>query len=443
MSESKMWFKAVTTTKFYLMVTLVLSIVSAGYGQDISLAQMSGFIQGTYLNPSAKIDKKLNIGLGSYFLSLETDGPSVNSLLPLGANGKRYLADTDHGFTLGGSQNIFITNDIHTLDLSLKVGGITIMAGHAFKTKCNIIYPTDLVSLLQRGNAPYIGKTLNIAPEINLNSYNELYLGLQKSFGPLDIGVKAKLLFGVANIFTDRSKLDFTTDSEYYQLRFDGDYVVRSSALVKYQGLDDIDFDYQGFSFDNLFYNNRGFGLDIGATYHINEKLSIAASALDLGSITWDFFPRKFTIDGQYSFDGIDVIDLAIDSNLSIQDTLLDLLNVDQSIQKYSTRLNSTFTFSASFKPSDKWLINGMVVYQNLNNASRSFMTLAVMRNLGPVSIGIHETLTTHDYFNIGLSGRIKLGPVAVFAFIDNVPAIFKPLDNNFISGRLSANLQF
>lgn len=411
--------------------------------QDISLLNLHGQLPSTYLNPGLKVDKKFNLSLAGVNVLLGTDGPSINKITSKNSEGKRYIDINKLDQSLEPYQNIFFNNDIHTIDVSLKIGSAMIMAGHAFRSTANIRYPRGLINIAAQGNAAFIGQTIEIAPFVDINAYNEIYLGLQKSFGNLTLGVKGKLLYGVANIQTEKANIGFSTDDEIYQLSLISDYEIRSSGLLRYNSLDSITTDYSGFSFDNMFYNNQGLAFDIGASYAVNEKFTISASMIDIGKINWDFFPRKYTSKGNFSFDGVDILDLLVDStSISIQDTLTDLLKVTEQIENYSTILPGTYTFGASYLWGEKWRFNGLFLFQKLNNSSRNLLTLSALRKISIFDIGVHYTMTKNNYSGLGIFGKVKLGPVSAFASTDNIIGAFKPFDAMTASVRIGATLQ-
>ncbi len=429
--------------RVYLIASLFLIISIKAYTQDISLLNLHGQLPSTYLNPGLKVDKKFNLSLAGVSVLLGTDGPSINQITSKNSDGKRYIDVSKLDLNLDPYQNIFFNNDIHTIDLSLKIGSVMIMAGHAFRSTANISYPNGLINIAAQGNAAFIGQTVEIAPFVDINTYNEIYLGLQKSFGNLTIGAKGKLLYGVANVQTDKASIGFSTDAEIYQLNLKTDYEIRSSALLRYNNLDSITVDYSGFSFDNLFYNNRGFAFDLGASYDVNENLTLSASMLDLGKINWDFFPRKYTSKGNFTFEGVDILDLLVDStSISIQDTLKDLLQVTEKIENYSTTLSGTYTLGASYLWGENWRFNGLFLYQKANNSSRNVISLSAVRKISIFDLGLQYTITKNNYAGFGIFGKVKLGPFSAFASTDNIIGAFKPFDAKSASIRVGATFQ-
>lgn len=429
--------------RFWTAIVFVGMVVNLSFSQDISLLHMQGQLPATYLNPGLKLDKKWNLSLAGYQIGFGTDGPSLNSLTSKNAKGERYIDINKIPNNLSDYQNVFFTNSIHTIDLSCKLGSMVLMGGHAFRADGNVRYSSDLLQLLAQGNAPFIGKTLEIAPFLDINAYNELYLGVQKTVGNLTIGAKGKLLYGTASVSTDEGSIGFTTDEEYYQWGFQTDYTLRSSALVRYTALDSITLQYSGFSFDNLFYNNQGLAFDIGASLQVGQKLTLSASAVDIGKINWDFFPRKYTTKGEYSFNGIDIVDYLVDSTaISIQDTLSDILKVTRGVENYSTRLTGTYSLGGTYALNDKWTLNGLVMVQRRYGQTMNTTSISAVRKISIMDLGLMYTFSQNNFTNLGLYGKVHLGPATAFLSVSNVPAIFDILGSKGVNARLGATIR-
>ncbi len=427
---------------YFLNLTLMLWMSSIVNSQDISLMYLNGYMPGTLLNPAMPLHKKLNVSLGATSFSAGTNGPAINNLTSKNQDGERYInLNTDSG-DLNDVNDAFVQFDIRTVDVGVKVGSFVLMAGHGFRSNGNLRYSSDLIHVLSEGNANFIGKTLDIGPTIDFMAYNELYLGAQKTSGKFTIGLKAKLLYGTSSISTISSDIKFTTLPEIYQLQFMNDYELRSSSLIRYNSLDSITANYSNFTFDNMFYNNRGLGLDLGVTFQANENITFSASALDIGSIKWDFFPRKYSTKGTFTFEGVDLVEYLVDSTLSIQDTLLDLIKVKSEIAEFSTPLNSTFALGGSYNK-DNWSFNVLYQLKNRFGFRNHSLSLSAVRKISIFDLGIQYTIAKNDYSGLGILARIRLGAFAAYVASDNIVGMISPLDAKSASMRIGATLQF
>ncbi|MBI5010684.1 MAG: hypothetical protein HZB98_13790 [Bacteroidia bacterium] len=72
--------------------------------------------------------------------------------------------------------------------------------------------------------------------------------------------------------------------------------------------LDSLNFDDDYFTSFNAFASieNRGFGLDLGATYKLlNDKVLVSAALTDLGYVRWRRDATNLSAKGQFVFDGL------------------------------------------------------------------------------------------------------------------------------------------
>ena len=429
--------------KFFRIILIICAAIIHVYGQNISLMNLKGNLHATYLNPALKVDKKLNISLPGVHVLIGADGYSVNQLTSKNNSGARYI-DLNVSEKIKHDQNLFFRNEIHTIDLSYGLSDWVFMAGHAFKSEGNLSIPRDLLSVISNGNAAYIGQKLSIGPQININAYNEFYGGIQKDFGQVSIGAKAKLIYGVSNLYTEKGVINFTTDNEFYQLNFETNYIARSSSLLDYYSLDSIKVNYNVLSFDNLFYNNMGMAFDFGVTIQLNESVLVSASVLDIGKINWDYSPRKFVSKGNFKFDGIDIVDYIGDStSISIKDTLLDILDVTQGIEKYSTLLNGIYTLGLQFNYQNDWTFNSLLVFADNFNAHQTSVAFSAKRKFSIFELGVQYRLSKNNFTALGLFGKLRLGPFSIFASSENIIGLIKPFDSKSASIRLGSALQF
>lgn len=426
----------------YIVLIMWMTLVKNTYGQEVSLLQLKGFMPGTFLNPGLPLDKKVNISIGSFGLSGGTNGPGIGDITSKNLDGKRYVDLDKFSGNLNPTQDVFGQSEIRTLDFGIRFGNFALIAGHAMKAYGNLSYTSDLIHLATYGNGNYIGKTLDLAPVLDVSAYNEIYIGAQKTSGRFTLGLKAKLLYGISNIYTETSDVKLTTSAEYYQLQFKNDYAIHSSGLLRYYSLDSITFDNSLVSFDNFFYNNRGFAVDLGASFKVNENLTLSASALDLGSISWDFFPRKYSSQGTFTFEGVDIVDYITDSTLTVSDTLLRIIDVKSDIEKYSTSLNYTFTLGGLYQ-SGRWSFNALYLLQNKFGQRNHILSLSAIRKIGFIDLGLQYRIAKNDYAGLGLFSRMQFGPVALYLASDNIMGLFNIENAKSASIRFGTTLQF
>jgi hypothetical protein len=428
--------------KRYIIFCILFGMSHFMRSQDISLLHKQGTIVSTFINPAYPLAKTINIGLASINNEIGTDGPNLNKLTSKNPDGSRFLDKNKLKTEFETENNLFGQFELRTIDAGFKLGQWAVLGGHAFKLQGNFRYSEDLARLLFQGNSPFIGQTLSIGPSLDVMGYNELYLGAQKTIGALTIGGKIKLLYGTSNVYSESNKVSFTTDEEFYRWDFENDVTVRGSGTIRYNRLDSINFNAPDFSFDNFFFNNRGWAFDIGAVYHANDNLTLSVSLLDVGRIKWDFFPRKFQSQGKFTFDGFDLFEIIDASDTSLKDTLNQLFNVTQTLEEYTTSLNSSFTLGASYVK-NKWSYHGLYQLRHNFGSYRNILSVSAVRQVGFIDLGAQMTASKNDFLNIGLYSNVNLKYVTFYVAVHNLVYGFDWIKSNSFSLRAGATAQF
>ncbi|MGB4838647.1 MAG: DUF5723 family protein [Saprospiraceae bacterium] len=412
--------------------------------QGASFLFMKGSIPGTFINPGLVLDKTVNISVAGLSASFTTNGPSINDVTSKNSSGDRYIDVKKIPDNVYPKNDITAALDIHTLDIGIKTGLVTWLTGHAYRSSANINYPGSLVELAAKGNAAFVGQKVSIGTSVDVSAYNEIYLGAQVKASAFSIGLRGKILYGAANILTEKSSVIFQTKADYYQLELENDYLLRSSGLLRYHSLDSITLDYKPVTFENLFFNNRGFAFDVGATYTIGDKLMISASALDIGYINWDFFPRKYSSKGVFSFEGIDILDFLGDStSISVSDSLLNSVKVTSSLENYKTSLSNRFTFGCAYDMNDHWSFNALFLTNKNFGYRYNQFSVSLLRKFSFFHTGLICTFAKNNLFAFGLYGKINAGPFSAYLNAENVLAVFRPLDSKSGGLRIGTTLQF
>ena len=159
--------------------------------------------------------------------------------------------------------------------------------------------------------------------QLNINAYTEIGLGLSRQINSrLTVGARVKALLGIgnmelklnriamsANLPTDQQINEWSNDSYWsgslgeietkakdLKAKFDNyhaNLTVGAELKSSFKGLElkeEEGKDYvTDFDFDsgNLGIAGYGFGIDLGASYKILDNLTVSASILDLGFISW------------------------------------------------------------------------------------------------------------------------------------------------------------
>lgn len=399
-------------------------IATSAVTQNVHNFFIEDTYQRSYFNPALNNKGKISVasGLGADFI---TNGPGISDFIIDGPDGNPIISAASAIPEMNEKNDIYGYGSVNTIDVSFKIPLlIRVSVGHAWKINGWLQYPKNLAEFVTFGNGPFVGETLELAPQIEYITYNEIYLGLQKSFGPVSVGARIKSLNGVEAIRTrENSSIKLTTSDDIYQLTLESDYELSSSKAFSYTSLDDFDLAVENFSFDNFLSNNGGWAFDLGAAVSLGDRIEVSLGIIDIGSINWNVDPKVYTSQKSQQFDGIDVTNfINTEDELILTDSLKSLLDVNETTGEFSTTLPTQVYLGGRFKISDLWTVGAII--QSVGSGERRANTLGLnaMANIYTwLSVGGLYTAKTGNAANIGLSTAVRFGPVTGFLSSDNI----------------------
>ena len=187
-------------------------------------------------------------------------------------------------------ENLALQNELN-MDLTVGILGFGFKAKRNFYTfgiqlrnNVSVGLPRDLLSFVVEGNIDEndCGRNLTLIDEdlLNISSYVEYAFGFGRQMNDkITLGARAKLLQGVFNANTLETKVMLNTDPGIRTIGIDMDYLLRVSSPLSYN--------FDEFEVLTYFPNNWGYALDFGLNYQISNRISFAASVLDIGQIYW------------------------------------------------------------------------------------------------------------------------------------------------------------
>lgn len=431
-------------------IVVILFIVSifnlAGAQEELGTHLLRETWSANRSNPALLPPYKWVIGLPAVYDNLLITNVTYADLV-VDQNGEQVL-DVDNAILKLKADNQIRENlDIETLSFAYRFGQFTLSAGHALHFGAWLNYPKTLPQLIWQGNAQFIGQTVDFGPDIQLMGYHEFYVGgaLTPVKG-LTIGARAKYLSGIAEVSTERRKLELTTDEEAYALTLDADFLANSAGTVEYNGFDDLTlrFDFGKFDTKKFFSKNSGYAFDFGARLELG-KWDFAASILDLGKIEWKEDVKNYSLQGIYEFKGLDIAQNLLEDSSdigSVLDTLRQTYEPTETSIAYTTELPTRIYLSAAYNLTDAWRLGGLFYTETYRN--KSFPAFAVSANfkvLPILRVGALYAFRNSTYDNFGANATLQLGPVQILAATDNLLTAFRLKDSNSANVRVGLSL--
>lgn len=410
--------------------------------------------QSSLLNPAYQHAHSFHIGLSaisSFNVNAKTSFVSFNDMF-FKHSGQDSLisflhpdADTDDFISKLRKRNI-VSTDLHLnlLSFGIRVDRHFFSFNISERASLRATLPGDLLLTALRGNEQFVGKTADFSDiGADLNYFREFAAGYSFSVDEkLNVGGRAKLLFGKANISFSDTDITLYTDPENYNMRLKSDITMNFSmpvTLIKDQdgNISDVSphFDQDDYNPLDFVFNtgNAGFAVDLGATYRIIEPVTLYASITDLGFISWKSDVYNFSVDGEYEFDGIDLssaFDYADDSDPAgnLMDSLSNIFGISDSRNGYRRGLPARLFLGGSYDLHplvSVGLLSRSEIYQGRLEQA---VTLSANSNIGRwLSASVSYSMMNNSYNNFGMGISLRGGGFQFYVISDNLASSFMP----------------
>ncbi len=341
---------------------------------------------------------------------------------------------------------------VETFGLMWKGRRLAFSLTHELRTNVEAAFPKKLVELLWRGNAQFIGQTIEVGPGFDVAAWQQLAVGISTQKGPITVGGRAKLLLGAAAARTDRQHISLYTDPDIYQIKMETDFGFLAAGDV-------LRLDTSGLGFDptvnipkpkNASPQNLGVGLDLGVRVAVGS-VSLAASLLDIGSsISWKRNAKYRHSNGVFNYDGVEFppTDIVNGTNLDFSgklDSLNDVLDFTTTKQDFETVFPTRAYFTGQFGLGENWAVGGTYFYQKSTEqlASRQAVAVQLQRHFfkKKLTLGLQYALDDHSVANLGASGELRIWKARLFATSDVVQTAFLPLHTSRANFRVGGSI--
>jgi hypothetical protein len=275
--------------------------------------------QAMLLNPGSRISYKYHFGIpflshlhvngGSsgvtvYDIFQESSSVNINTRI----RNKIYELDNNDFFTA--------TQQLEVLNFGWKNKKDYYFSGGVYQELDFVLYfPKDLAILAWEGNATNIDKEFDLG---EVNTVADLlmvyHLGVNKRINEkFTLGARAKIYSSMLSLRSTKNSGTFVTRLSESGNNIYEHTVNNANMSVNTSGLASLS-DLEGSQLTSkiigraFFGGNLGLGIDLGATYEINEKWTASASILDLGAIFHKKDVETYNVSGEYTLDGIELL---------------------------------------------------------------------------------------------------------------------------------------
>jgi hypothetical protein len=453
------------TIKYIIISVLFICLSLLTNAQEVNntLYFLKNNPQNKYLNPAIQRNYKSYSTfplLGKIYINYSNTGFAYNDIIHKGSGNlsDSLIIDLDKFYnTIKKNNYILVSSEISYLSFGAAQGKSFVTFDFTNKSDFRLGFDKIFLGYFINGNSMYRGSNYDLGSiSLNMLSYNEIAFGVSRAINDrLTIGVRAKLLMGIANINTEKSTFNIFTSETGDKLVINSEYLIRASMPVNYKTdengyIDDFeikdDISPAGIVLNT---NNLGYAFDFGAFYKISDRITVSAAAIDLGIINWNDNATILKQKTSYTFNGVDLSNSLDDTSADykpiedlfndISDSITNQLKPTYTDQKYRTNLTGKLMISGTYNVNN-WLSGGVLGRTDIYKG-KWYPSLTVSANtyvLNGFSTAITYTIGNGSFNNLGLGLSTRLGAFQLYIVTDNIlaPVIpHKTRNMNFAAG--------
>lgn len=439
---------ASTTIHKKLFATFLFALSYAGNSysqQDLTIHLMPIIPQSNYTNPAFKPVPKWYFGfpaLSSFYIGVGHSGFVYKDLIHRRSDDSLEITMDKVLDKLGKTNYLSVNLMEELLSFGFKVKKNYFSFSATEKISFRFSYPRDLISLAWKGNGneQFLGKTTDFTGiGINATHYREYAIGCARDISDkIVIGGRLKYLQGLMNVYTKRNMPIITINEEDFEHTAQTDFLINVSlpeeAYEKSDSLNNND----GFDVGKYLMNsqNKGYGIDLGVSYKLNNKFSFGASVLDFGYIQWNSGLKNYTSSVEsFTFDGIDIKqffkknDSVISDKFNdILDSLADIFKVKETENSYWSPLTTKLYLTGiySLTPHDK--VGLLVRSEFFNKGIHPALTVSYNKWFSNMlSATASYSIMNRSYMNIGFGLALNSENWQTYVTTDNLYCLFDP----------------
>jgi Family of unknown function (DUF5723) len=416
-----------------LVITAFFAPILRGQ-QEQALHFATDVWQSNFTNPAFIPKQKIVVALPSFYYNYSSPNATLLDI----KNGASNLSPLNK---VSGNLSL------QTLGVSFPLtSAIRLNVHHAANAYTSGNINRNLASLYDKGNAQFVGQTVDFASNLSASLYNEWAVGVTyKMQESLSLGVRVKYLTGNFYSNLDLNKATVKFEDSNYALNFDNDIKVTTFGVGS---LDSLKTPTKALTSQRVFTTNTGFAFDLGGTMKLG-KLTFNVSVVDLGAgINWKENGKSSTTKGTYGYSGLksdNFFKFDSLSSKSFQDTLKKIVGLVENTEgSLRQNLPTKIYLSSTYELTEKIRL-GALVYSEIDakDTRFGFIANANYKMSDLLTVGGTLGLRNGSFDNLGLSAVTKLGPVQVYAVTDNIIGAFKPLESKNSNARVGINLVF
>lgn len=446
------------------LIPIIIMLLGAFYSyaqSELTFPFMRNVFQTTYLNPAARSEHKISIGLpgmSSIYIQSISNGFVPNSVVTRISDTLRI--DPNKLVDQLADQNMIFANvDVDLFHLKIRFYNTDLWLGVRQRHNFSFFYPKDLFALAVKGNSEMIGQKMDFGTlGFDLSLFREYTLGMSTEYDKWIFGGRVSLLQGLSNMYLKPNDLYATIEDDMFNHTFVGDAVVRTAGIPitydRYGAISSLNTDL----FSNTEwltsylkrFRNPGASISLGASYKFDSRTTFSLSFSDIGFINWNDSTLNYRVkdNGEAFFNGVDAIgDWLRGNEFNADSTLAEFLKNfdDEEFEgSYTTWLAPKMYVTASYQLARRTHL-GFQFYGVMNRRFYPAFTMGFSQGIGRVfSLALTGSFNQRTITNLGFGLVIKPGPFQIYMLADNYfTPVVDPLSFSNLNFRFGVNLVF
>lgn len=428
-----------------IIVLLLGSITAKSQNDAIGLTLLPHVPYNNLYNPALPVSSNMYVGVGISNINLSFYNSSIRFNDVYNYENGKPVSINAASIIDGLDEHDNFINSNFSLDI-LRVGyrykKLFFNVDWKVRYNSEFHYSKDFLGFFVNGNAHYMGDNYaDFSIGVNMDLISEIAVGVQYQVNDkLIVAARPKLICGAANITVDNDKTKIYTDANTYDMTADVNFNVKYSTLLdfKFDKIGDLmSMDPKTLNMTDLlkYKDNFGFGIDLGASYVINENFGVAAGIYDLGFIKWTNTREKHHIqDNVVVNDALcddfeDVMNLELNFEDLVRTVVEDVWGDGQMQdgEDYKTALKTRFMLQGYYEMNPMLRITAVGQLNYANDKMRPSLTLAYSGSFSKiVDLTASYTASRCSGNSIAAGVSFNLGPVRLYAVTDNMLMLTK-----------------
>jgi len=414
--------------KRILVIVLLCGVVFPALSQqEGTLYFMNSLPQVTYVNPALQPRYKFSLGLPGSSVYAQYANNAFNYKDFAKKQGDSVIGDLNKLYGALKKKN-YLTQAVQAdlFRISVKINARMYFTWNiTAKSYTRQMLPQELFGILTNGTSPLVNKPTTFSPQVEGLAYVESGWGASYVVDRhLTVGLKVKLLKGIANATTAASAVNLSIDDNY-NIKGVADVNLKTSGIHQF---DNDDFD-MGDDWE-VYKKNTGMAFDLGATYSLmDDRLILGASVLDIGGITWKNDTYGYRLDpakAHVTFEGVN-LERVLNGEKDYYQEVSDSIDTNFEFEKgtigsYRTPLPKRFYLSGSYMLK-KTLNVGLLLYaEQFRGRFAPSMSASIHKEFGRrLSTSLSYTITNNSFNNIGAGISLNFAPLQLYVVGDNL----------------------